>query len=112
MKKIIEKEVTFCDNCGKEAGLVLECVTCETELCFDCSDQLMVRLYVGMDRGNTAYICKKCFDRPETIAGIEREKYDHLMNVKAVRAEYEAVYQSQKKRDKVINKNRERLKLN
>lgn len=112
MKKIIEKEVHFCDTCGKEAGLIIECVTCEHEFCFDCGDQLMVRFYVSMDRGNTSYVCRKCLEQPEKLTGIEREKYVHLMHVKAVRDEYEAVYKGRKKREEIINKNRERLNLN
>ena len=35
MKKTVQKEVEFCDFCGKEAGYY-HCLKCGKDFCFDC----------------------------------------------------------------------------
>ena len=61
MKKVIEKEVEFCDACGKE-GDVKACLNCGVEHCWYCNVKLGVRYSHGVRTSGSGegYYCQRC----------------------------------------------------
>ena len=62
MKKIIQKEVSYCDSCGKEDIYVRACENCGIEHCYECR-KLYGKEYdhaVTVSGSVNGYYCKKC----------------------------------------------------
>lgn len=61
MRKIVSKEVTICDNCGKE-GYVETCLRCGVEYCWKCRKDLGVEYSHGVDFSGSGdgYYCASC----------------------------------------------------
>ena len=72
MKKMVEKELTFCDECDK-GEYVYKCMGCGSEYCYDCR-KLLLKEYnqsVYFTGGGNGYFCKDCdIDPPVRIKKI------------------------------------------
>ncbi len=65
MKKMIEKEMTFCDECEK-GDYVYKCMGCGIEYCYDCR-KLLLKEYqheVYFTGSGDGYFCKDCDINP------------------------------------------------
>jgi len=64
MKKIIKKEVSFCDNCQHECSYMPKCAVCGVEYCYDCKKNRMVKYNAGVyfSGHGDIYYCNKCHD--------------------------------------------------
>ena len=63
MKKIIQKEVEFCDKCGRELDFCKStCMNCGLTYCYNCSESGMVEYPHALHRsgGGDGCYCKKC----------------------------------------------------
>ena len=61
MKKMIEKEVTLCDSCEKEAYLKV-CIRCGVEHCYECKKFKGIEYTNGVRFSGTGdgYYCNEC----------------------------------------------------
>ena len=75
MKKIIEKEATFCDHCGKEA-YVETCLCCGVDHCYECRKTQGVEYEhgVGFSGNGDGYYCNECDTK------LSKSKADPLYN--------------------------------
>lgn len=67
MKKVIEKEVSFCDHCGKEIKLYATgCMGCGLEYCHECRITNIVGYNHGVYAQGTrdGRFCNKCNANP------------------------------------------------
>ncbi len=69
MKKLITKEVQFCDGCGAEAYCE-KCLGCEKEHCWQCRKPLGVEYShsVGFSGSGDGYYCASCDINPKIEA--------------------------------------------
>ena len=77
MKKMVEKEVEFCDNCGSDDCVFNECNGCGKHFCYDCNeDKGMGKKYIHSvycSGTGDAYLCNDCLSRPTPkVTGILR----------------------------------------
>ena len=63
--KVIKKEVSFCDNCGKEE-YVQACLGCGVEHCLECRRKMGVEYKhaVHFSGSGDGYFCHKCDNAP------------------------------------------------
>lgn len=61
MKKTVQKEIQFCDNCGKEA-YITKCKRCGVEHCWDCCNKKGITYSekVYLSGGGDSYYCFAC----------------------------------------------------
>lgn len=62
MKKIIKKEVCFCDLCKKESNYPTPCLGCGSEVCYECQKKSGV-VYphaVHLSGSGDGFYCDKC----------------------------------------------------
>ena len=91
MKKFMQKEISFCDECKREQGYTATCLGCGKEYCFDCR-KIFGRSYehgVSCCGSGDGYFCNICIDNPpdkikELLAGYRE--------IAAIRAERKAYY--------------------
>lgn len=91
MKKVIRKEVTLCDACGRET-YIAKCLGCGVEHCYDCQKQLGVeyRHGVSFSGSGDGYFCLKCdANPPEKVRGL----HSTYQIIKRLRYEADGYYQ-------------------
>lgn len=103
MKKVIDKEVHFCDKCGKEMEYPSNCMGCNKEYCYDCSKTEFVRyshaiFFQGSGDGK---FCIECNATPP-------DRLVKLMvlyrKIKALTAEYNEWWKDFELRHKAVEK--------
>lgn len=100
MKKTIEKEVKFCDKCGKEDSHPTACLACGTEMCSDCQTKYGVSYnhavhFQGSDDG---FYCNPC--DVKLMAQGSDEQHNAYLAIKALRDEEDAYWANFGKRAK------------
>lgn len=90
MKKTVTREVTCCDNCGKEQDYPTRCLRCGKEVCWQCADKVGVKYEHGVyvSGSGDGWYCRPC-----DITLYERESdalYEGFRAVKALREEMQA----------------------
>jgi hypothetical protein len=70
MKKIVAKEISFCDICKKPMDFGYDCAECGIEFCYECHKDRMIGYSAGVGWGGSGDIhyCKKCHDKLITSA--------------------------------------------
>ena len=66
MKKLVTKESTFCDKCGKNSH-VTTCIICGKEYCWDCSKSMGEEFKAGVHWSGSGdgYFCNECLSKPD-----------------------------------------------
>jgi len=92
MRKVIEKEVAFCDDCGNEADYVHTCIGCGKEYCYDCHDAHLTEFRCGVSFGGSGdgEFCKECIENPPTPK--LRKLLKAYLKIRALKTERDAVY--------------------
>jgi len=110
MKKIIKKEISCCDACGKEDVYVTACLYCGTEHCFECRQNSgkVYRHSVFFGGSDDGYYCNKCDNRlTKSNADGKHVAYQSIVSLQR---EHEAWNQNFKRRcDSAESTLRERL---
>ena len=90
MKKIMEKEVTICDECGKEE-YVEACLGCGIEHCNKCRKKCGVEYEhaVHISGSGDGYFCHECDIHPPTNI---RKLHQAYLNIRKLREESEEWY--------------------
>ena len=57
MKKIVSKEMPFCDNCDKEESYMYSCAICGIQYCHECSKDRYVKYSAGVGRIRYCNVC-------------------------------------------------------
>ena len=89
MKKIVSKEVSFCDKCGKEI-YITKCNNCDKEHCWECrkTEGIEYSYSVHSGGGDDGYYCKLCDTE------LRKTKTDELHNsyltIQKLQNEFEA----------------------
>jgi hypothetical protein len=98
MRKTIKQSVPFCDACKKQADYVTKCMECGKEFCWSCAMKLMVvyKHAVFLQGSEDGNYCKKC-DSKLTDEGMDC-LYLAFREIKRLRAEHDAWYDSFSKR--------------
>lgn len=73
MKKTINKEVRFCDQCGKEDSYPDACLCCGAEMCYDCKEKHGVYYThaIYCSGSGDGFYCKPC-DQKLTADGNDK----------------------------------------
>jgi len=96
MKKIVEKEVHFCDSCGKET-YVSQCLVCVAEYCWECEKKEMVEYKSGVwSSGLDGHYCLRC--NSELLVNKNNPIHELYVRIKYLRMENESWYKEFKKR--------------
>jgi hypothetical protein len=101
MKKVVEKEVEFCDNCGSDDCVFNECIGCGKHFCYECNDKKKVgqkyshAVYCSGSRD--AYLCTDCILLPTPKIQEILEVYGKIANL---RSESKVWYEDFEKRTK------------
>ena len=99
MKKKIQKEVVFCDSCGKEDpwGLITRCDACGKEYCMECRKENVVSYQHGVSCSGSGdgEFCRSCDNDPPLKFRPLLEAY---RTIKTLREESNAYYDDFKKR--------------
>lgn len=98
MRKIIEKEVEFCDACGKEA-YCQKCLGCSKEYCYDCREKLMVEYRHSLHFGGSydGHFCQECdTNPPEHI----KRLHHAYQTMRSLKNEWEGSYANIERRAK------------
>lgn len=66
MKKTVEKEVEFCDFCGKEMPFSHECRICGKASCYECDEANLTTFNhaVNFSGSGDGTYCNKCLGKP------------------------------------------------
>ena len=65
MKKIVSKEMLFCDNCDKEESYMYSCAICGIEYCHECGKDRYVKYSAGVvwGGGDDIRYCNVCHEK-------------------------------------------------
>lgn len=102
MRKIVEKEVTFCDFCGAE-NYVEPCLKCGKEACWECKK----KPEVGVEYSHAVYFCgggDGFYCRPCDLALSESQadaKHNAYVAIRSLRDELKGWQVSFEKRQKI-----------
>lgn len=112
MKKIVEKEVEFCDYCNREAGWVYACGNCSKGACYECKSRVGVEYSRGIYGGGTGdgFYCSPC-DIALSESGHD-QKHNAYRVVRSLRDEYEGWSKNFEKRRKKAEADLEALTSN
>jgi len=105
MKKTIQKEVQFCDKCGKESAYQTACMKCGMEMCFDCK-QKHGKKYdhaIYFQGSGDGFYCIAC-DAKLTVTGTDK-RHNAYRAIKALKDELEAWHTDFKLRQEVAENN-------
>lgn len=104
MKRTIQKEVHFCDQCGKEDSYPTACMGCGTEMCGQCQNK-HGKAYthaVYCSGSGDGFYCNPC-DAKLTAAGDDK-RHNAYRAIKSLRYELEAWSIDFKKRQEAAEK--------
>ena len=85
MKKMVEKEFTFCDieGCEEEISGYYSCVICGKVYCKEHLERYTSEYEEGLWAANTAYICHVCWTKPPNkLDDIQRLKLGGFRRIK------------------------------
>lgn len=101
MTKTIEKEVRFCDKCGKEESYPTVCMGCGTEMCYACQTKHGKRYSHAVYFSGTGdgFYCNSC-DAKLTAAGNDK-RHNAYLAIKLLKDELEAWTIAFRKRQEV-----------
>lgn len=95
MKKMINKEVAFCDGCGKEREYGPICFICKDEFCYDCSKTHGTKLSEGIHHsgGKDLFICKTCEAKILSATTVQKNAYYAYLHLQKLRCDYNSFYE-------------------
>ncbi len=108
MKKIVNIEQEFCDDCGKKT-YAHNCIGCGVCYCYDCSKRLFKELKFSVHFGGSgeAQICSKCLaNPPEKI----KELLKSYLAINNLRSEYKVWWEEFDKRANIAEAHNEKLR--
>ncbi len=97
MKKLINKEVIFCDRCNKEVEYSAECVSCGSEFCYDCSKKIGKTFSAGVfySGSGDSYFCHTCIQNiPPEMTSL----FAAYIRIQALRQEQKTMWEDFDKR--------------
>ena len=98
MKKLMEKEVTLCDECGKEDYLTA-CLGCGVEHCYECKKTCGVEyehathIFGSVD----GYFCHECDTHPPTKV---KKLHQAYLNIRRLRERSEKWFENNRMQEK------------
>jgi hypothetical protein len=104
MRKKIEREVTFCDKCGKEQDYGNTCDSCGVEMCYDCQEKHGVKYSHGVYffGSGDGFYCKPCDNR--LVKTKASPRHNALIEIKSLRKEQEVWSEDFRKRQEKAEK--------
>lgn len=89
MEKLVQKSVTFCDECEKES-YTHNCLICGKGYCFECRTQHIIEFHhaVFFTGSKDGYYCNTCLNT--SIPKEHRAKLAAYRTIAALRVEYSA----------------------
>ncbi len=98
MKKIIKKEITFCDKCDKEYPYLNKCLNCNVEMCYDCVQKHGESYdHAVYFRGSgDGFYCKPCNQELKSIG--KDKRYNAYLTIRLLQDELETWGNDFKKR--------------
>jgi len=66
MRKTVEKEVEFCDICGKEMPYPCKCLICGKDICYGCHEDNMTEFThsAHCSGSSDGQYCNECLSKP------------------------------------------------
>ena len=104
VKKLLQKEVHFCDKCGNEYPYPKVCMNCGVEMCHDCSVKLgnSYNHAVYFQGGGDGFYCHPC-DKKLTTEG-RSQQHNAYRQIRLLREEMEAWEKAFKVRQEAAEK--------
>lgn len=99
MKKLVTKEVDYCDSCNSEHSLYT-CLTCKKEFCYSCSKTKAIEYPHSIHfRGSgDGFYCLEC--NSKHMAAGDNPLFNCFVQIKNLRNQYEVLSQDIKEAGK------------
>jgi hypothetical protein len=109
MKKAMEKEVSFCDKCGKEDEYLTKCLSCGEEYCYECRTKHLKEYAHGIHVAGSGdgYYCKKCDKK--LAESKEEPLHNAYVTIQDLKKEEEQWYANFRKRCTIAENNVQKL---
>lgn len=83
MKKIVHKEVSFCDVCGKECSYAQVCLNCGKEFCYEClkTEGVKYKHSVWFSGTGDGTYCNECDSKLKTSGNKLHTAYRKIVSL-------------------------------